>query len=106
MSLAKIGRSAIAPPKNTAKRSSDIEPRRTGLRRTNRIPAAMLWSIVSPSPSARSGIGLRLMNRKKAVDSARTTAMARYVVATPRIAIAIPPIAGPRIPPVVPTELA
>ena len=34
MSTAKIGRSAIAPPKKTAKRSSAIEPRSAGVRIT------------------------------------------------------------------------
>ena len=43
-SFAKTGSSATAPPNSTAKRSSEIAPSRTGVRRTSRTPASTLSS--------------------------------------------------------------
>ena len=59
-SLAKAGSRAVAPPKSTANRSSDMEPRIGGWSRTKRTPDSRLRMVigsaasVSTLPPARS----------------------------------------------------
>lgn len=58
MSEAKTGSSATTPPNSTANRSSAIDPRITGSRRTNLRPPRMLWAMLSRSGGAGCGFGL------------------------------------------------
>ena len=73
MSLAKIGSSAIAPPKKTANRSSAIEPMRAGVRETYRIPPSRLSR--RGSPAIRSGIGRRGISARHPVEVAMRRAI-------------------------------
>jgi hypothetical protein len=45
MSLAKIGKSAVAPPNNTANKSNEIAPSTMGLERTKRNPDNNVCSV-------------------------------------------------------------
>ena len=67
MSFAKTGRSATAPPRSTAKRSSEIAPSRTFVRRMRRTPA-----ITSSRPSAPSAAGTRPLRSASAQASANS----------------------------------
>ena len=51
MSFAKIGSNATAPPRSTAKRSSEIAPKSTRVRRIRRTPASTSPKSAAPSPA-------------------------------------------------------
>ncbi len=69
MSFAKIGRSATAPPSRTAKRSSEIAPSSTFVRRMSRTPAS-----TSSRPAAPSTAGSRPL-RSASTQTSATSAM-------------------------------
>ena len=50
MSCATMGSSAVAPPKSTATRSSEMAPRMTSLERMKRRPALRVSQVMGPRP--------------------------------------------------------
>src|SRR2546423_9169011 len=93
--FAKTGRSAVAPPKRTEKRSSVIADKRTGCLHTNRNPIFRL----SPTPTFVSAAGFDscVINTNAAIEPTVSTSMTAYDHAGPTNPYSRPPIAGPRI---------
>ena len=91
MSLANTGKSATAPPRSTAKRSSEIAPSKTFVRRMSRTPAS-----TSPRPAAPPETGSRPLRMARTQPRApRASTSATTYTSSGWIANRMPPMAGP-----------
>ncbi len=93
ISLAYAGRSAVAPPKRTAKRSIEIAPRMTGRERTKPSPSSTVRQLAGSRSDDRLGTATLAISRQATTRSAAqvpytTSGPARYNT---------PPRAGPAI---------
>src|SRR5437764_1496501 len=92
---AKIGKSAVAPPNKTEKRSSVIADSKTGCRHRNRKPAFRLS--LTPMLIAGSGWASCEINANAATDASVIARTMAYDHAGPANPYRRPPSAGPRI---------
>ena len=69
MSFAKIGSNATAPPSSTAKRSSEIAPNSTFVRRMSRTPASTSSIPAAPSVAGARPLRMARMHASDTSDS-------------------------------------